>query len=368
MTNLTPRTESITGTSLSGSTGDSNRTYTLAYTNYYSTIEILVQGSPQHETLDFTITGGVITFINAILDEYVISLKYFTSDTSTTISTGYGYCTTSDVYRTSGITSTEISTSDVSNQILEAETFVCRLTKNIYWKINLDKQTATSGAASTITVATSSWTVNDYADQYVWIYAGTGIGQLRKIDSNDATTLTVDRAWTTNPDNTSKFKVFYVPSDFDPYKDEHLDGNGQKYMYLPYYPVKVIEGLAIGYTPTTVTTSYVYLYEKTGKIQLGPNAQVGYFSRAYPQEVDIQYWYGVDHLPYDIKRLVEVRASINILVQQMGGTFDDPSTVGLPEFNISIGQAYINIEGTVRRLQEEYNQLLQTVKIWPVFG
>lgn len=280
----------------------------------------------------------------------------------------YTYVSSTDVYRASGITSTEVSAADVIEQIKRAEVIICRMTKNIYWKIWLDAQSATSGAAATITKTGASWTVNDYVGQYIYVYSGTGAGQLRKILSNTADTITVDRNWAVNPASASIFRVFYVPADFNPYQDVQLDGSGLTYMYLPYYPVKVIEGLAIGATPVTVTPSYVYLWEKTGKIQLKTTAEVAYFSATYPQEIDIQYWYGVDHLPQDIKRLVELHAAIQILGQQMGGTFDDPSSISLPEASISVGQAYINIRSSLETLKEEYNELLKQVKIWPIFA
>jgi len=369
MTALTPRYESITGASCSGTDATTNRAYTLANSDYYSVIEVLKQGAPLHETLDFTISGGVITFLVTVWDADVISLRYFTSDAVTLVTAGNAYCTTTEVYRTSGITSSEIGTTDVSNQIAESETIICRMTKNIYWRIVLDAQTASSGGNSTITVTGAGWTVNNYANLYVWVYSGTGSVQLRKILSNTSDTLTVDRDWTTtNPAVNSKFKVFYVPTDFNPYVDEVYDGSGLTYQFLPLYPVKKVETLAVGATPTTVATTNLYLYEKTGKIQLKSAAETSVFSKTYPQEVDITYWYGVDHLPLDIKRLVELHTSIQILGQQMGGTWDDPGTVSLPEATISVGQAYINIRSSLETLKEEYVELLKTVKIWPVFA
>jgi hypothetical protein len=369
MGGLTPRYESITGADLTGSDGDSNRTYTLTYLNYYSVIEFLRQGSALHETEDFTISGRVVTFLGAMFDSYVISLRYFTSDASTSIISGYGYASTAGVYRTAGITSTEVGTADVSSQILAAEVIICRITKNIYWNVALDEQTATGGSASTIVKTSAGWTVNDLTGLYVWIYSGTGSVQIRKITSNTADTITVDRNWTTtNPASGSLFKVFYVPTDFNPFVGDSYDGSGMSYQFLPYYPVKKIETLTIGLTPVTVTPSNLYLYEKTGKIQFKTTAEASIFSQTYPQEVAMNYWYGVDHLPYDIKRLVELKAAMNVLAQQMGGTFDDPATVGFPEFNVSVGQAYINIEGTIRRLQIEYDELLTKVKVWPQFG
>jgi len=371
MTDLTPRYESITGASCSGTDGTANRTYTLTNANFYSVIEFLKQGAPLHQTQDYTITGSVITFIVNVWDSDVFSLRYFTSDLSSTIVSGYGYVSTGDVYRTSGITSTEISSADVSTHILRAENAICRLTKNIYWKIAYDKQTATSGTINTITKTGSGWTVNDLAGLYVWVYSGTGSTQLRKILSNTIDTITVDRDWTTtNPAAASLFKVFYVPADFNPNCVDSYDGNGLAYLYLPYYPVKKIETLSIGYTsPVSVTPSTLYLYEKKGQIRLSSTSQAQSFDNTYPQEVAISYWYGVDYLPQEVKRLVELQASFQILGQQMGGTFDDPSTVTLGDLNVSVGQAYINIRSSLETIKEEYDNIVASmVKIYPVFG
>jgi hypothetical protein len=45
----------------------------------------------------------------------------------------------------------------------------------------------------------------------------------------------------------------------------------------------------------------------------------------------------------------------------MGGTFDDLSTFSLPQFSGSIGQAYVNIKGTVDVLNKELMTLKQSV-------
>jgi hypothetical protein len=277
------------------------------------------------------------------------------------------YVTSTEVYRTAGLTTSEVSSVDVEAHITRAEVYICRLTKNIYWNIILDTQQASSGAASSITKTGASWVVNAYANMYVWIYAGTGSVQLRKILSNTADTLTIDRAWTsTNPDATSYFKVFYVPPQFNPYIDASYDGNDQTYFFLPYYPVKKVETLTIN--SVSVTPTYVYLYEKTGQIKMKAGAEYSKFTAAYPLDIEVKYWYGVDNLPYEIRRAVELQASIQILGQQMGGTFDDPSTVVLPEATVTIGQAYINIRSTLETLKEEYNVLLNNLKVYPVFG
>jgi hypothetical protein len=84
-------------------------------------------------------------------------------------------------------------------------------------KVVLDSGLATSGAATTLTDTGKSWAtspaqfagaVQGGKEVYVQIVAGTGIGQKRHVISNTATALTVDTAWTTNPDSTSRYEVY----------------------------------------------------------------------------------------------------------------------------------------------------------------
>lgn len=62
---------------------------------------------------------------------------------------------------------------------------------------------------STVTIGKTGegWTTNQWAGKWVYIYGGTGIGQLAKIVSNTATVLTVGSAFDTTPDATSDFKI-----------------------------------------------------------------------------------------------------------------------------------------------------------------
>lgn len=56
-----------------------------------------------------------------------------------------------------------------------------------------------SATSITIVATGAGWTVNQFANRYVVIKAGTGIGQRRKIVSNDATTLTIAAAQAFDP-------------------------------------------------------------------------------------------------------------------------------------------------------------------------
>jgi len=61
-------------------------------------------------------------------------------------------------------------------------------------------------SATTIGLTTKAWTVSQWINYQVRIISGTGIGQIRVITANTATTLTVD-TWTTTPDATSDFVI-----------------------------------------------------------------------------------------------------------------------------------------------------------------
>ena len=80
LTNLLPRTINTTGASCTGSTGGSDRTYTLPDTGIVSAgIDITINGTTLHEgaTSDFTIADSVITFLNALWNDSVIRINYF---------------------------------------------------------------------------------------------------------------------------------------------------------------------------------------------------------------------------------------------------------------------------------------------------
>lgn len=59
---------------------------------------------------------------------------------------------------------------------------------------------------TTIGLTTKTWTPDQWINYQVRIVSGVGIGQIRKITDNDATTLTV-ATWTTTPDATSDFVI-----------------------------------------------------------------------------------------------------------------------------------------------------------------
>ena len=52
-----------------------------------------------------------------------------------------------------------------------------------------------------------SWSADQFKDAYIWIFHGTGEGQIRQISGNTDTRISVTANWTTNPDGTSYYAI-----------------------------------------------------------------------------------------------------------------------------------------------------------------
>lgn len=121
----------------------------------------------------------------------------------------------------------------------------------------------TSATATTLSVSTAAWAVNQFASQVVRITAGTGYGQVRSILSNTATQLTVDGAWAVIPDTTSVFEVLgahlaasatmSVVTELPPKRTQHgylvsLDAQGRPFVNLV-APIEVVIDAGIPLPP-----------------------------------------------------------------------------------------------------------------------
>lgn len=95
--------ESITGASLSGSDGTTNRTYVLANQRAITPgMSVVVQGTVFQLTNKFTFSSNTITFLPKVWDADVITLDYQTQDITVSGST-VGYTSALQIARVSGI-------------------------------------------------------------------------------------------------------------------------------------------------------------------------------------------------------------------------------------------------------------------------
>lgn len=66
---------------------------------------------------------------------------------------------------------------------------------------------ATGGGINFLDDAGAAWSINRFQNAYIWIYGGTGAGQVRQIASNTATRITVTVNWAVNPNATSYYAI-----------------------------------------------------------------------------------------------------------------------------------------------------------------
>lgn len=71
----------------------------------------------------------------------------------------------------------------------------------------IDWRIATAGGAKTLTNSNANWGVNAFKGMSLYLFSGTGSGQIKSIASNTTTVITVDGNWTTNPDNTTIYQI-----------------------------------------------------------------------------------------------------------------------------------------------------------------
>lgn len=70
-----------------------------------------------------------------------------------------------------------------------------------------DHGLATGGGNNFLDDAGAGWSVDQFNGAYIWIYGGTGKGQIRTISDTTATRITVSVNWAINPDNTSYYVI-----------------------------------------------------------------------------------------------------------------------------------------------------------------
>ena len=279
------------------------------------------------------------------------------------------YCTVAEVRSCVNFPSTgaPVSDADILQFILNAEEEINNMYHTKFGSVE-DSGTATGGSTSVLNDTSKTWTSNEFQGFVLWISGGIGSGQYRQISSNSATAISVSEPFIVTPNATSTYQILKLG-----YRSETVDGSGTETQFVVYQPLIELNKLVIhsqkGDPGVSVTPSTVYSYSNSGKLKLSSQSEERYFRKTTPQLVDMQYIYGVYPLPRTIKRLCIVIASLQTLVAQIAGTYDDFSTVALPAgFSASKGEPYVNIRSAVDQFQKEAKQLQQAYIPFTLFG
>lgn len=271
------------------------------------------------------------------------------------------YCLNTDVYRIAGISSDEITSANVDSFILSAMAEVDRYTGTVWlYTDNTDhKGDVASATDNTLTKTSAGWTADEFNEDYsVYVVSGTGSGQIRDIIDNDTDTITVGTDWDTNPDSTSTFEIFYAPK-----QTETVTGSGTDVIFTRRHPVfSFVSGTV---DSTSVASTDVYNHSLSGELTLKSTADVAVWSDTYPQQVVLNYYYGVrpdSRLKPLIRDFTAAVAAMMTLTAQIGGTFDDVTSYGIPGgFTASKGEPYTNIREALVRTKNHMEALKQLI-------
>ena len=177
---------------------------TVDFSGYIDQLQVLVPGmSPlftgqvSAQSADATVLEDTAAAFTTNLTDYLVSItggtgagqiRRVVSNTGTTLTVDEAWTTAPDSTSTYSVAAQQL-------QLLVTGT-----------PLHSGKATVQAADPSMLEDSEAAFTTN-LTDYFVRITGGTGAGQMRRIVSNAATTLTVDQPWTTAPDDTSTYEI-----------------------------------------------------------------------------------------------------------------------------------------------------------------
>jgi len=139
-------------------------------------------------------------------------------------------------------------------------------------------------------------------------------------------------------------------------EDEEIDT-----IFLDMRPVQSITSLESYDTAGTLITTWdasdYWLDAKMGRIRLT--------SKTFAQQnrrVKAVYTYGYTTVPTNIAALSATISGMRIIIQQIGGTYDDVTSYSLPSgVTIGVGEPYTNMREGISRLEKEKDRLIKAI-------
>ncbi len=370
MTIYIPKHEDITGADLTGSSPSKNRTYTLAYDNAIEAgFVINVAGQMLQQSVDFTLSSDVITFINNIWDNQNITLDY---NVGTNVTSTTGYTTTKKIVKyVSGLGVTveneNLGTGDNAedsydlangNVIADTYTLKCaasgsndltELTKTTHYTMNKASGLILLTSAGVTALGTNilyiSYTHSPkMPDETYETYIGPASIEVDKITGNYwgpvKETVETQDGRDDNP----------YPSTDEPYVNNY---NEPDFIQLKYKGVQDITSIVFieGGSERTVDSSN-YRFNDNGFITLIQDyLPLGYLN------VKITYDHGYDETPELVCELASLLAGIRAYVNISGGSYDDATSFTLDKKSVTIGEAWVNIREVISQAQKRVDQI-----------
>lgn len=376
MSTYNPQHEEITGADLTGSSGDANRTYTLANSNAVAAMMQIARDEAflqQGASFSFDSSTNTVTFLTNVWDEQVISLDYFTTETEVA---GDTYTTTLQITRAAGIGvevfMESLGTGDGSENSYDADNG--NIVADSY---SIKYGDSDSNSLNTLT-EDSDYTIDKDSGSILLTSAG-----VTKVDGK---AIYINYVYSPKQSDTllntylepasrevDKMTMNYWGTDMTSY--EYFDGYDSGYpqtdrpfgeqiepypeFQLYYKGVSSITSIELldregNVDDTLESTEYrIFTDDDNQQSRLLVN-------RTIPNgkaNVKVAYVHGYDSVPALVQELTAAVAGVMALVNISGGSYKDPSTYQIGRANFSLGQIYVNIESSIKVLQNRINHI-----------
>lgn len=142
---------------------------------------------------------------------------------------------------------------------------------------------------------------------------------------------------------------------------ESIESDEISLLFLRYLPVQTITSVEEYDTSNTLVKTWAsdeyWLDTNVGTLRLIEDSFVNQVHR-----VKVVYTYGASVVPRKIRKLSSIISAIGILLQQMGGTYDDVTSYSLPTgVSIGVGEPYMNMRTAMGELDKELKRTLDTI-------
>lgn len=143
---------------------------------------------------------------------------------------------------------------------------------------------------------------------------------------------------------------------------EDIDEDDEIYtLFLDYRPIQSITSMVSYDTSDTLmktwATSDYWVDLGTGVVRL----RTKNFSHQN-NRVKVIYTYGYSTVPANIKNLTATICAMRILIQQIGGTYDDVTSYSLPSgVSIGVGEPYMNMTRAIEKLNSERKEIMKNI-------
>lgn len=307
-------TENKRGSNLSGTDGTTNRVLTLSNITMTQAggFQVFVNGLLLVLTTEYTVShlaaSSTVTFLNLVWNSDYIVVTYV--QTAGTPPTTTSYCTYTDVYNKTGLSTTEVASAIVDEMIYDAEAELEMVTGRKFTNANQTTDLISFNDKDLIGNYQSTFLVSHWPVQSVSV--------CNMLDMDENVVETFDTL------STAEIAAGTVASED--------------------YWLEVMNDAT-----TNLTTTNGKFILKTDTLPKGTNI------------MKVTYTYGYNSVPQTVKNLAVCLSGIRTWIRFLGGCYNRLNSYSIPQQNVSKGDFYQRGQQNIQMLTEEANRLYDRI-------